>query len=206
MGHIGLSLANGLWMLLMHIRLLDWWLNLYLKCRLMAGLAREQILSRPTGCVPLSGQHVCCIIMTALMLCCMYTICILYMPDTNSPWFLPPNWPTQTHQHHRRPKANLFFYLLALLFQALSFSFFGSCFFLPLPLVLPQFSVLSSHSCCHTSSLKTDLVMCRSQQRGLRWENMDGWWTNGSALQTAQTMQYLMWGRWQQNTQSLLNR
>lgn len=53
-GHIGLSLPNSLWMLLMHVCLLDWWLNLYLKCRLMTGLAREQILSPPTGCVPFS--------------------------------------------------------------------------------------------------------------------------------------------------------
>lgn len=146
------------------------------------------------GTDPESSHWLCPFFIEAFLLCYhdsfnislyLHHICILYLPDTSSPWFLHTNWPAQTHQHHRRPKANPFFYFRAVPTFVLSLS--RLCLLASLAAVFSSpssgssliFSLFLSHSCCHTSSLKTDLVMYQSQQKGYAENTWMGGGTTG---------------------------
>lgn len=145
--------------------------------------------------------------MTALIFHCIYTIYVyctcLTQAALDSCTLIGPPRPTSTTGGPKQTLSSTFLLSLsrlcllaslAAVFSSPSPWFFPDFQSFPLPLLLPY----------QLSEDRSSYVP--EPAKGLRWEHMDGWWNNGSALQTAQTVQYLMQWRWQQNTQSLLNR
>lgn len=137
--------------------------------------------------------------MAALKFCCMYTICILYLYiDRGGADSCPliGLWrPTSTTGGPKQPLSSTFWlsfsrlYLLASLaavFSSPSLRFFPDFRSFPLPLLLPY-------------QLSEDRS---SYVPGYAEKTWIGGGITGLRCRQHEYGQYLMWGRWQQNTQS----